>query len=154
MQTSTIFCARDVKLSREIMLKRAVIKLRTMLRVVCCCHSTSGSRKCTSRIRTIHRFWISGIEFPMTLSQIKKFETLNDISINVYIEKEIMPIWLAHRKRSKHVNILYMEIDNEEYFTLIKDLSRNVSSQIKNISAIVHTVPRYVHIIIIMITII
>jgi len=32
---------------------------------------------------------LKDIEFPMTLAQIKKFENLNDISINVYcIEKQ------------------------------------------------------------------
>ncbi|KYN22673.1 hypothetical protein ALC57_04921, partial [Trachymyrmex cornetzi] len=53
---------------------------------------------------------LQDIQFPMTLSQIKKFEALNDISINVYaIEKGIVPIRLTDRKRSKHVNLLYVE---------------------------------------------
>jgi len=57
----------------------------------------------------------AGIEFPMMLNQIKKFETLNDISITMstqclYNEKGIVPIWLTDRKRSK--NLLYMEDDN------------------------------------------
>ena len=72
----------------------------------------------------------------MTLSQIKKFETLNDISINVY---GIVPIRLVDQKRSKHVNFLYMKDDNAGYFALIKDLSRFVRSQITrtgNISVI------------------
>ena len=64
------------------------------------------------------------IEF-LTLSQIKKSETLNNIS-NVYInEKGIVPIWFTDRKRSKHVNLLYVEDDNAGYFALIKNLSIN-----------------------------
>ncbi|KYN15987.1 hypothetical protein ALC57_11766 [Trachymyrmex cornetzi] len=75
---------------------------------------------------------LQDIQFPMTLSQIKKFEALNDISINVYaIEKGIVPIRLTDRKRSKHVNLLYVEDDSVGHFALIKDLSRLVSSQIK-----------------------
>ncbi|XP_018393385.1 PREDICTED: uncharacterized protein LOC108772363 [Cyphomyrmex costatus] len=74
---------------------------------------------------------LTGIEFPMTLSQIKKFENLNDITINVYaIEEGIVPIRLADQKRSKHVNLLYVEDDIAGHFALIKDLSRLVSSQI------------------------
>ncbi|XP_018343250.1 PREDICTED: uncharacterized protein LOC108749198 [Trachymyrmex septentrionalis] len=74
---------------------------------------------------------LAGIEFPMTLNQIKKFETLNDISINIYtIQKGIVPIRLADRKRSKYVNLLYIEDDNAGHFALIKDLSRLVRSQI------------------------
>jgi len=53
------------------------------------------------------------IEFPMTLNQIKKFENLNDISINVYcIEKQkelsILPIRFTEKKMDKHVNLLYV----------------------------------------------
>ncbi|XP_018399567.1 PREDICTED: uncharacterized protein LOC108777234 [Cyphomyrmex costatus] len=67
----------------------------------------------------------------MTLNQIKKFEALNDISVNVYaIENGIVPIRLTDRMRSKHVNLLYVEDDIEGHFVLIKDLSRLVSSQI------------------------
>jgi len=67
-------------------------------------------------------------EFPM--SQIKKFETLNDISINVYTnEKGILPIWLTDRKRSKYINLSYMENDKAGHFVLIKNLSRLFSSQ-------------------------
>ncbi|KYN08269.1 hypothetical protein ALC62_00752 [Cyphomyrmex costatus] len=74
---------------------------------------------------------LQDIQFPMTLSQIKKFENLDDVSVNVYaIEDEIVPIRLADQKRSKHVNLLYVEDNIEGHFALIKDLSRLVSSQI------------------------
>ena len=55
---------------------------------------------------------LAGIEFSMTLSQIKKSETWNDTFINVYIhEKGIVPIRHADRKKSKHVNfVLYVHI--------------------------------------------
>jgi len=73
-------------------------------------------------------------EFPMTLTQIKKFENLNDISINVYnIEnkKEIFPLGLTKKKMDKHVNLLYVQNDDHvRYFAWIKDLSRLVNSQL------------------------
>ncbi|KYN21094.1 hypothetical protein ALC57_06539, partial [Trachymyrmex cornetzi] len=50
--------------------------------------------------------------------------------INYTIEKGIVPIRLADRKRSKHVNLLYVEDDSAGHFALIKNLSRLVSSQI------------------------
>jgi len=52
-----------------------------------------------------------GIQFPMTLSQIKRFENFSDISINIYLieeQKEILPLRLSDRKRGKHVNLLYV----------------------------------------------
>jgi len=79
---------------------------------------------------------LKDIEFPMTLTQIKKFGNQNNISINVYcIEKKkgllILPIRFADTKRDKHVNLLYVQNDDDvEHFALIKNLSRLVSSQL------------------------
>ncbi|XP_026825441.1 uncharacterized protein LOC113561963 [Ooceraea biroi] len=81
----------------------------------------------------------------MSLKQIKKFELLNDISINVYAAQEkkkkkkekeklmIVPIRLADEKKCKHVNLLYIQDpqdNNVGHFTYIKNLSRLVSSQL------------------------
>ncbi|XP_071642231.1 uncharacterized protein [Temnothorax longispinosus] len=83
---------------------------------------------------------LQGIEFPMSLRQIKKFEDLNGISINVYaIQKKnkklaILPIRLTDRKiNNKHINLLYVEDPqdaNVGHFAWIKNLSRLVSSQL------------------------
>ncbi|XP_077265241.1 uncharacterized protein LOC143899112 [Temnothorax americanus] len=80
---------------------------------------------------------LQGIEFPITLKQIKKFERLNDISINVYtIEGEktptVLPIRFTDRKKEKHVNLLYVQDPRDDvgHFAWIKNLSRLVSSQL------------------------
>ncbi|XP_011706368.1 PREDICTED: uncharacterized protein LOC105461564, partial [Wasmannia auropunctata] len=80
---------------------------------------------------------LKDIEFPMTLSQIKKFENLNAISINVYTietkdnQHTILPIRLTNKKRDKHINLLYVEENsNDGHFTWIKNLSRLVRSQL------------------------
>ncbi|XP_071629350.1 uncharacterized protein [Temnothorax longispinosus] len=82
---------------------------------------------------------LQNIEFPMTLSQIKQFEQLNDISVNVYTIEEqktsnVLPIRLTDRTiDKKHVNLLYMQDprdNNVGHFAWIKDLSRLVSSQL------------------------
>ncbi|XP_071580493.1 uncharacterized protein, partial [Temnothorax nylanderi] len=81
---------------------------------------------------------VRDIEFPMTLSQIKKFERLNNISVNVYtIEGQktstVLPIRLTDRTSDKHVNLLYVQDprdNNVGHFAWIKHLSRLVSSQI------------------------
>jgi len=73
------------------------------------------------------------IEFPITLKNIGKFVRLNNVSINVYgIKKQkILPLRFADNKREQHVNLLYVQNprdDNISHFTLIKNLSRLVSS--------------------------
>jgi len=80
---------------------------------------------------------LKNIEFPTTLTQVKKFENQNNISINVYcIEKKkelsILPIRLTEKKKmDKHVNLLYVQNDDDVgHFAWIKNLSRLVSSQL------------------------
>ncbi|KYQ54176.1 hypothetical protein ALC60_13452, partial [Trachymyrmex zeteki] len=127
-----------IKLSQEIMLKRAVINMRSTdnacfaWSVVAALHP---AQKHVDRESSYPHYSsilnLKDIQFPITLHQIKKFETFNDISINVYaIEKGIVPIRFAGRKRNKHVNLLYVEDDSAGHFTLIKDLFRLVRSQI------------------------
>ena len=86
---------------------------------------------------------LQGIEFPLSLGQIGKFERLNDISVNVYSFEEekgstVFPLRLTSQKRDRHVNLLYTpnhEHGDVGHFVLIKDLSRLVGMQKKNSSA-------------------
>ncbi|XP_043484408.1 uncharacterized protein LOC122512572 [Leptopilina heterotoma] len=94
-----------------------------------------------------------GIEFPVTLKSVPKFEKINDVSINVYgLEKRygdfsVHPLHLTTEKRDRHVNLLYVadrygdesDVNNELYddddfmnfhYVWIKDLSRLVSKQL------------------------
>ena len=80
-----------------------------------------------------------GIEFPVTLKDITRFERANSVSINVYgIEEEkeslkVLPIRLTDDKKERHVNLLYVQDprdDNLSHYAWIKNLSRLVSSQL------------------------
>jgi len=132
-----------IELPREIKLKRAVINVQSMdnacfaWSVVAALHP--AERKPERESSYPHYSTVlnlKDIEFPMTLTQIKKFENLNDISINVYcIEKKeellILPIRLTEKKMDKHVNLLYVQNDDDVgHFAWIKNLSRLVSSQL------------------------
>jgi len=99
---------------------------------------------------------LKDIEFPMTLTQIKKFENQNNISINVLqsmycIEKQkelsILPIRLTEKKMDKHVNLLYVQNDDDVgHFVWIKDLFRLVSSQLSKHNGKKYFYDRYVYI--------
>ncbi|KYN13228.1 hypothetical protein ALC57_14592 [Trachymyrmex cornetzi] len=78
---------------------------------------------------------LAGIEFPMNLKDIQKFEQLNAVSINVYSNenKQILPVRLTSDKKEKHINILYLQDprnDSVGHIAWIKNLSRLVSSQL------------------------
>jgi len=133
----------QIELPREIKLKKAVINIQSMdnacfaWSVVAALHPAKNN---TNQVFSYPHYTsvlnLKDIEFPMTLTQIKKFENLNDISINVYcIEKKkelsILPIRLTDTKRDKHVNLLYVQNDDDVgHFVWIKNLSRLVSSQL------------------------
>ncbi|XP_025072882.1 uncharacterized protein LOC112552214 [Pogonomyrmex barbatus] len=128
-----------VELPREIMLKRAMINVRPndnacfAWSMVAALHPAerNTNRELSYPYYTVLN--LQDIMFPMTLNQIKKFEHLNDISINGIKEKEILPIQLTSRKMEKHANLLYVQDprdDNAGHFAYIKDLSRFVSSQL------------------------
>ena len=132
----------NIQLPSEIMMKKAVINVRSNDNA-CFAWSLMASlyptEKNTDRASSYPHYSavlnLKDIEFPMTLPQIKKFEILNNISINVYsIEKKkelsILPIRLTERKMDKHVNLLYVQDDNVGHFTLIKNMSRLLSSQL------------------------
>ncbi|XP_065223826.1 uncharacterized protein LOC135847991 [Planococcus citri] len=81
-----------------------------------------------------------GIEFPMKLSDIKKFEKINPlISINVFgVEGETVvgPLYFSgnYAPNQVHINLLY--IQNEKgsgHYCWIKNLSRLVSSQLNKV---------------------
>ena len=90
-----------------------------------------------------------GINFPIALKDVSKFEKLNNLSINVYgIEKskkncEIVPLYLSINKSDKsRIHLLMiksdtgMQVDNEEnyqpiyHFAWIRNLSRLLNAQV------------------------
>ncbi|XP_011696249.1 PREDICTED: uncharacterized protein LOC105454956 [Wasmannia auropunctata] len=96
----------------------------------------------------------AGIEFPMTLKDIMKFERANDVSINVYCIKKkrdelsILPIRLTGQKMERHVNLLYMQDPRDSsigHFAWIKNLSRLVSSQLNTKQHKKFFCDRYLH---------
>ena len=81
-----------------------------------------------------------GLEFPMTIKQVPKFEDLNpNISCNIYYfdeeEKYIAPLRVTtHRNRQHHVNLILITNDNGDgHYLLISSLSRLVAHRTTDI---------------------
>ena len=78
-----------------------------------------------------HEVNMSGIIYPVTLSQISKVENQNEeISINVftYEDKTIVPLRITkHRNRLHHVNVLWLSNEENSHYCLITDLNRFLS---------------------------
>ncbi|XP_050526647.1 uncharacterized protein LOC126897236 isoform X3 [Daktulosphaira vitifoliae] len=76
-----------------------------------------------------------GLRIPLLLTDIRKFEEKNDISVNVYTyigEKITGPLHLTRNKRSNHANLLYLDQKDKPFghFCCISNLERLVSVQL------------------------
>ena len=135
----------DCKLPRDLLLKKATISVQSpdnacfAWAVVA---ALQPAERDTARQSSYPPYTLvlnlQGIEFPMSLGLIGKFERQNNISVNVYsFEAEkgstVFPLRLTSQKRDRHVNLLYTpnhEHGDVGHFVLIKDLSRLVSAQL------------------------
>ena len=79
---------------------------------------------------------MSNISYPVRISDIIKFETMNNISINVFgldEEMKVFPILISTLDNAcHHTDLLYFAEEETSHYVLIKNLSRLVSAQLNN----------------------
>lgn len=138
-----------IKLPEEIMSKQAVVNIRNndefcfCWAVMSALYPPSGLEFETTSypdFRTV--LDVSGIDFPISLKDINKFEEQNNISINVYALEKIQknfisqyevigPLHYSKSKKERHINLLLVSDESENtHYCYISDLSRLISSQI------------------------
>ena len=75
----------------------------------------------------------SGLEFPVSVKDIGKFETRNDISVNVLAVEGIdIYIHRKGRRAGREINLLMVSEDGIRHYTAIRSLSRLLSSKNSN----------------------
>ena len=78
------------------------------------------------------KFDWTGIEFPVSLKQIDKFENQNSYAINVFgYEGVVYPLRLS-KKNEQVINLLLIADEETNHFCWIKNMSRLLSSEINN----------------------
>jgi hypothetical protein len=148
-------------LPREIQLKRAVINIKNsdnLCFLWCVIAGIYGDTsvphmECVSHYKPYQcKIKMDGLEMPMALKHIPKFECMNNISISVYgfevankkyatseeeekeeDEKEegfVYPIRIACKVAEKHVNLLLISSGEASHYCLIRNFSRLVRSQV------------------------
>ena len=77
---------------------------------------------------------MTGIQYPVALNDISKFEKLNNISVNVFVINKqglIIPVRITENKHMHmHVNLLYLSNYGNNHYVLIRDMSRLLAGQI------------------------
>ena len=75
----------------------------------------------------------SGLEFPVSIKDIGKFETKNNISVNVLaVEGRDIHIHRKGQRMGREINLLMVSEDGIRHYTAIKSLSRLLSSKNSN----------------------
>jgi len=123
----------------EILKKKAIINIRNHNSNNCFQYSVLAAvQPATSNLShlyTYNKFMsgldMTGIETPVALSSIPKFESQNSsISINVlvYEEKDLIPVYTSkfYNQRPHHVNLLLLSKGDKFHYTLVTTLSRLV----------------------------
>ena len=78
------------------------------------------------------KFDWAGIEFPVSLKQIDKFENQNNYAINVFgYERVVYPLRIS-KKKEQVINLLLIADEETNHFCWIKNMSRLLSSGINN----------------------
>ena len=73
-----------------------------------------------------------GIEFPMEVDKIDKFEKMNEgISLNVfYLDGSVKPLQISGTEKEHNIDLLLIEEDGKKHYCLVKNLSRLLSKQV------------------------
>ena len=81
----------------------------------------------------IDNYYWSGLEFPVSVKDIGKFETRNNISVNVLaVEGGDIYIHRKGQRMVREINLLMVSEDGIRHYTAIKSLSRLLSSKNSN----------------------
>ena len=97
----------------------------------------NGGMKDPQRVSNFRKFtdnydW-SGLEFPVSIKDIGKFETNNNVSVNVLaVEGRDIYIHRKGRGVGQEINLLIVSEDGIRHYTAIKSLSRLLSSKNSN----------------------
>lgn len=147
-----------IQLPDDLVKKKACVNLKNndnqcfKWAILCALYSTDDNRPlCIDYYKQYeHLLNFKGIEFPVTLSAVRKFEKQNDVSVNVFVLKKsgnthkVSTGHLTSSYKEKHVNLLLLqnyyvnESSSKEsdipplkfHYVWIKSLSRLVSMQL------------------------
>ena len=79
---------------------------------------------------------MSSIDYPVKVSDIDKFERLNNISVSVFgLDEEehlVFPLRISQLSGRHHVDLLYINQDEQFHYVLIKSMSRLVGRQLRH----------------------
>lgn len=145
-----------IKLPRDIHLKKAVINVQNndyecFRWAILSGLFPPGTNNRAHNVNTYknHKDHVNfgNLPFPIKLTDVHKFEKLNDLSVNVFgleynsqSKRHVVvgPLHFTKCKKTNHFNMLYITEGSKGHYCLINNLSRLVSSQLTNTQRAAH----------------
>jgi hypothetical protein len=95
-------------------------------------HSVEDSNSPVDYLKYTNELNFNGIDFPIKLCAIDRFERLNDISINVFaFDEEVFPLRITKKRNVKHINLLLLSNEETQHYCWIKNMSALLNKQRK-----------------------
>ena len=72
-----------------------------------------------------------GIEFPVTINKISRFEKRNNIAVSIFglENSSCFPVYISHFEGQKHINLLFISNSDINHYCWIKNLNRQLCDQ-------------------------
>ena len=128
-----------IELPRKLKSTKAIVNIQNtdnkcfIYSVLAALHPVQDAQRVTKYIPFIHELNLSGIDMPMKLQQIPKFEKQNEISINVFgYEEGVYPLHISSFRFPRHINLLLITDGEQNHYCLIRDLGRLLNHQSQN----------------------
>ncbi len=126
-----------IPLPRKLKTKKAIINVKNndnkcfMWSILAGIHSTSrDSERLHHYQQCQDELDFTGIEFPVAIDKIGKFERQNNISVNVFgFEDVLFPLYITKEHFDTHVNLLLYSHGMIRHYCLIKDLNKLLYNQ-------------------------
>nr|XP_015923625.2 uncharacterized protein LOC107451906 [Parasteatoda tepidariorum] len=128
-----------IKLPEFIEKKKAVINVRNndskcfMWSVLAALHPQIDNAHRVEKYATfVNELDFSGLEFPIKLQDVFKFENKNNISINVYgfnVKNIFYPLYITKKEKEVHIDLLFITSLTTSHYCYVKNLSRLLTSQ-------------------------
>ena len=129
-----------VRLPKILGSKKAVLNIKNndnkcfMWSILAALHPVTR-KNAPERLRHYEQFQnelnLEGIDFPVAIHQVNKFEKQNNISVNVvgFENNLLFPIHVTKERFDTHVNLLLYSEGNARHYCLIKNLNKLLYSQ-------------------------
>lgn len=139
-----IYGGSFIALSKNLKAKNALLNIKNSdnkCLLYCLCarffrHQVEDPEKSSSYYQFTHEFMLDNMDLPLNLRQIRRFEKINSLSINIYSYKGKNQFGVVKTCEKeidgRHIDLLLLERNLRHHYVLITDFERLIKSSLTN----------------------